>query len=133
MQLPTEIRISSARDALTLSYGDLQHTLDAEFLRVYSPSAEVRGHGRGQEKLQTGKRGVLIEDISPAGNYALKIRFSDGHDSGLFDWDYLYRLGSDREAMWQDYLARLAAAGASRDVDSTPAKKGKNCGGCGGH
>ena len=107
MQLPTEIRISSARDALTLSYGDLQHTLDAEFLRVYSPSAEVRGHGRGQEKLQTGKRGVLIEDISPAGNYALKIRFSDGHDSGLFDWDYLYRLGSSRVAMWPDYLARL--------------------------
>ena len=93
----------------------------------------MRGHGRGQEKLQTGKRGVLIEDISPAGNYALKIRFSDGHDSGLFDWDYLYRLGSGREAMWQDYLARLDAAGASRDVDSTPAKKGKNCGGCGGH
>lgn len=133
MQLPTEIRISGARDALTLCYGELEHTLPAEFLRVYSPSAEVRGHGRGREKLQTGKRGVLIEDISPAGNYALKIRFSDGHDSGLFDWDYLYRLGSGREAMWQDYLARLEAAGASRDVDSTPAKKGKNCGGCGGH
>ena len=129
MQLPTEIRISGARDALTLCYGELEHTLPAEFLRVYSPSAEVRGHGRGREKLQTGKRGVLIEDISPAGNYALKIRFSDGHDSGLYSWGYLYELASGYATMWPDYLRRLEAAGASREpTEQTLAiPKGEKC------
>ena len=86
MQVPQEIRINKTRDTLTLVYPNHEHALPAEFLRVYSPSAEVRGHGVGQETLQTGKRGVLITDLEAVGNYALKITFSDGHDSGLYDW-----------------------------------------------
>ena len=82
---------------------------------MYSPSASVRGHGPGQEVLQTGKRLVNIVNIEPVGHYAVKLVFSDGHDSGLYSWDYLYQLGREQEARWAEYLARLAAAGASRD------------------
>ena len=82
---------------------------------MLSPSAEVRGHGTGQEVLQTGKKGVRIQAIEPVGNYAVKLVFSDGHDTGLYSWDYLYELGSDHEALWQDYIARLQKAGASRE------------------
>lgn len=89
--------------------------LPFELLRVYSPSAEVRGHGPGQETLQTGKRDVDIVAIEPVGNYAIRPRFSDGHDSGIFSWDILYDLGINQEARWADYLARLEAAGASRN------------------
>ncbi len=89
--------------------------LPFELLRVYSPSAEVRGHGPGQETLQTGKRDVDIVAIEPVGNYAIRPRFSDGHDSGIFSWDILYDLGVNQEARWADYLARLEAAGASRN------------------
>ncbi|MCP2039821.1 DUF971 family protein [Neisseria sp. HSC-16F19] len=110
---PEEIRLHPERNALTLAYGTQHYTLSAEFLRVHSPSAEVRGHGK--PVLQTGKRKVLIKDLLPAGNYALKIVFDDGHDSGLYDWDYLYRLATEHDALWQDYLAQLAAAGGSRD------------------
>lgn len=110
---PEEIRLHPERNALTLNYDDERHTLSAEFLRVHSPSAEVRGHG--QPVLQTGKRNVLIKKILPAGNYALKIAFSDGHDSGLYDWDYLYRLSAEHDALWQTYLQQLAASGGSRD------------------
>lgn len=104
--------------------------LSYEFLRVYSPSAEVRGHGPGQETLQTGKRNVEIKELRPVGNYAVQPVFSDGHDTGIYSWDLLYAYGKDRDALWQDYLARLEAAGASRDVDSTtqPPRTGGACG-----
>jgi len=86
-----------------------------ELMRVYSPSAEVQGHGPGQEVLQTGKREVDIVEIEPVGNYAVKPRFSDGHDSGLFTWAYLYQLGRDQDRLWADYLQRLQRAGVDRD------------------
>ena len=139
MQVPQEIRINKTHDTLTLVYPSQEHALPAEFLRVYSPSAEVRGHGIGQETLQTGKRGVLITDLEAVGNYALKITFSDGHDSGLYDWAYLYNLGSHQTELWQQYLALLAMEGASREPDltkdlSAPAKtKAHGCGGCSHH
>lgn len=88
--------------------------LPCEFLRVFSPSAEVRGHGPGQETLQTGKEEVGITAVEPVGNYAVKLVFSDGHDTGLFSWDYLYELGSHQEAMWGQYLDRLKKAGIER-------------------
>lgn len=90
--------------------------LPCEFLRVLSPSAEVRGHGAGQEVLQTGKRDVNIVAVEPVGNYAVKLVFSDGHDTGLYSWDYLYTLGVDHDVLWRDYLERLDKAGASRDA-----------------
>ena len=139
MQVPQEIRINKTYDTLTLVYPSQEHALPAEFLRVYSPSAEVRGHGIGQDTLQTGTRGVLITDLEAVGNYALKITFSDGHDSGLYDWAYLYNLGSHQAELWQQYLALLAMEGASREPDltkdlSAPAKnKAHGCGGCSHH
>lgn len=90
--------------------------LSCEFLRVYSPSAEVRGHGPGQDVLQTGKKSVSINAVEPVGNYAVKLVFSDGHDSGLFSWEYLHTLGIDHDRLWQQYLDRLKQAGASRDA-----------------
>ena len=89
--------------------------LPYEFLRVYSPSAEVRGHGPGQEVLQTGKRAVEIHSLEPVGSYAVQPLFSDGHGTGIYSWDYLYELGETQEALWAQYLEKLAAAGASRD------------------
>ena len=96
-------------------------------MRVYSPSAEVQGHGPGQETLQTGKRDVLITDVEPVGHYAVKPTFSDGHDSGLFTWDYLYRLGSEQEALLAQYLERLAAAGLDRDAEMKKPGAGGAC------
>jgi DUF971 family protein len=87
-------------------------------LRAFSPSAEVRGHGPGQEILQVGKKNVGIVAIDPVGNYAVKFRFSDGHDTGIYSWDYLHDLGVNQERLWAQYLARLAAAGASREPNS---------------
>ncbi len=130
--LPTEIKLHQASRMMEISFDDGSvFKLPYEYLRVFSPSAEVRGHGPGQETLQTGTRNVLIEGVEPVGNYAIKPKFSDGHDSGLYGWDTLYELGRDYEANWQNYLARLEAAGANRDVDSTtlPPKAG----GCGKH
>ena len=89
--------------------------LPYEFLRVHSPSAEVRGHGAGQEVLQTGKRLVEIHSLEPVGSYAVQPTFSDGHGTGIFSWDYLYELGEHQEQLWTEYLEKLAAAGASRD------------------
>ena len=131
--IPTEIKLHQQSKLMEISFGDgTSFKLPYEYLRVHSPSAEVRGHGPGQETLQTGKRNVVIDSVEAVGNYAIKPVFSDGHDSGLFSWDTLYELGRDYERNWQDYLARLEAAGASRDVDSTtlPPKSG---GGCGKH
>jgi DUF971 family protein len=101
---------------LEVAYSDgRRYSLPCEFLRVHSPSAEVRGHGPGQETLQVGKRDVAITELEAVGHYAVRPKFSDGHDSGIYSWDYLYELGANQEDLWQRYLERLAAAGASRD------------------
>jgi len=114
--LPTEIKLHQQSRRLEISFSDgARFELPYEFLRVYSPSAEVRGHGAGQETLQTGKRAVSIDAVDAVGNYAIQPTFSDGHDSGIFSWDYLYEIGVNQEAMWADYLHRLEEAGASRD------------------
>ncbi|AXK38334.1 gamma-butyrobetaine hydroxylase-like domain-containing protein [Crenobacter cavernae] len=114
--VPTEIQLHSQSKILEIAFEDgARFELSCEYLRVYSPSAEVRGHGVGQEVLQVGKRGVNITAIEPVGHYAVKLVFTDGHDSGLYSWSYLYELGAKREQYWQDYLNRLAAAGAARD------------------
>ena len=114
--VPTEITLKQQEGILCLSYETGENfALPCEYLRVFSPSAEVRGHGVGQEVLQIGKRGVNIVAIDPVGHYAVKLSFSDGHNSGLYSWDYLYELGRNQGANWQTYLAQLANAGASRD------------------
>ena len=129
--IPTELTLDRKRHVLVLAYGhaggEQRHELSFEFLRVHSPSAEVQGHGPGQEVLQTGKRHVAIVDIEPVGNYAVKPTFSDGHDSGLFTWEYLYFLGAQEQALWAEYEQRLQAAGVSRD-DPMPEKAGSSCG-----
>jgi DUF971 family protein len=115
---PTEIKLHQASRAMEISFADgTSFRLSYEFLRVYSPSAEVRGHGPGQETLQTGKRDVTIVEVEPVGHYAIRPKFSDGHDTGIYSWNYLYELGCDHDALWQRYVERLAAAGASRDPD----------------
>ena len=117
-QVPTGIQLHQRSRQLELSYADgSSYSLSCEYLRVYSPSAEVLGHGPGQEVLQTGKLEVNISAIKPVGNYALQLVFDDGHDSGLYSWDYLYELCTEQSVKWQDYLDRLAAAGASRDPE----------------
>ena len=114
---PTEIKLHQKSRLLEIAFADGErYTLPFEFLRVYSPSAEVRGHGPGQEVLQVGKKEVGITDIEPVGSYAVQLVFSDGHDSGLYSWDYLYKLGANQEAMWTHYLQRMQEAGASRDA-----------------
>ena len=113
---PTEIKLHQVSRILEVSFEDgKQFRMSAEYLRVYSPSAEVRGHGPGQEVLQMGKRDVGIDAVEPIGVYAVKLAFSDGHDTGIFSWDYLYELGMKHEGNWQTYIARLAQAGKSRD------------------
>ena len=114
--VPTEIKLHQTSRVLEIAYSDGRaFKLPYELLRVYSPSAEVRGHGPGQETLQVGKRDVTIAEVEPVGHYAIQPRFSDGHESGIFSWDYLYELGTEQDALWERYLAKLAAAGASRD------------------
>jgi DUF971 family protein len=114
--IPESIVLHQQSRALELVYADAKrYKLSFEFLRVHSPSAEVQGHGAGQQVLQTGKREVRIDAIEPVGNYALKLVFSDGHDSGLYAWDLLHRFSQHQETMWEDYLLALQAAGASRD------------------
>ena len=112
MNPPTDIRLHAKSRVLEVVFdGHESFELPCEYLRVHSPSAEVQGHGPGQEVLQVGKTGVGIAGIEPVGNYALKIRFDDGHDTGLYTWDYLHELGTTREAKWASYLERLRAAG----------------------
>lgn len=114
--VPTAIILHQQSKTLEIAFNDnSRFTLPAEFLRVYTPSAEARGHGPGQETLQVGKRQVGIKGVEPVGTYALKIDFDDGHDSGLYTWENLYELGKYQDAMWHDYLGKLEAAGASRD------------------
>jgi DUF971 family protein len=130
--IPNEIKLHQKSRKLELIYEqDERYELDFEFLRVYTPSAEARGHGPGQEVLQTGKRDVTIERIEPVGTYALRLIFSDGHDSGLYSWDLLYNFGKHRDDLWQTYLQQIEAQGLSRDIDTTsrPAAGG----GCGHH
>ncbi len=126
--IPTNIVVHQQSKVLELSYenGDI-YRLPFEFLRVVSPSAEVQGHGLGQETLQTGKREVLIANIEPVGHYALKPSFSDGHDSGLYSWDYLQFLCENQDALWKEHLDKLAAAGLDRDAPMNVAG-GKSCG-----
>ena len=113
---PTEIKLHQKSQVLEISFADGKtFRLPAEFLRVHSPSAEVRGHGPGQEVLQVGKKNVEILAVEPVGNYAVQFRFSDGHDTGIYSWELLYDYGTRHDAMWQQYLARLREAGASRE------------------
>mgnify|MGYP005989057793 CR=1 FL=1 len=112
---PTDIKLHKRSRTLELTYPDGSFELTAEFLRVHSPSAEVRGHGIGNGTLQTGKKFVGINELIPAGNYALKIVFDDGHDSGLYTWDYLYELCQQHDEYWELYLANLKESGGSRD------------------
>jgi len=122
---PVAVQLHQRSRELELGYENGEaFRLSCEYLRVCSPSAEVLGHGPGQEVLQTGKLKVNITEIRPVGNYALQLVFDDGHDTGLYSWDYLYRLCTEREARWRDYLDRLAAAGASRDPDVQVLKLG---------
>ncbi|RPH58811.1 MAG: DUF971 domain-containing protein, partial [Burkholderiales bacterium] len=114
---PTRVVVHQGSRVLEIEFSDGKlFRLPFELLRVYSPSAEVRGHGPGQEVLQTGKADVGVESVESVGHYALQPRFSDGHDTGIFSWDYLYWLGDNHEQLWQQYLARIEAAGASRQA-----------------
>ena len=125
---PTSITVHQQSRVLEIGFADgQQFRIPFELMRVYSPSAEVQGHGPGQEVLQTGKRDVDIVSLAPIGNYAVQPTFSDGHDSGIFSWDYLYHLGSQQSELWRKYEARLAEAGVGRDADM-PAKAGSACG-----
>jgi len=119
---PESVRLHKASKQLELVYDGQPHRLEAEFLRVLSPSAEVRGHGAGQGTLPHGKQGVGIESIAVAGNYALSIVFDDGHDSGIYTWEYLHDLCSHREQYWQDYLDQLHKAGKTRAPDTQVVK-----------
>ena len=113
---PTEIKLHQQSRLLEISFEDgTCFQLPYEFLRVYSPSAEVSGHGPGQEVLQTGKKDIGINELIPIGSYAVQINFDDGHDTGLYTWEYLYKLGKNQSRLWQDYLDRLSAAGAGRE------------------
>ena len=118
---PTEIKLHQKSRVLEISFDDgKSFRLPFEFLRVHSPSAEVRGHGPGQEVLQTGKKEVGISRVDPVGSYAIQIAFSDGHETGIYSWDLLYQYGEQQEAMWRHYLERIEQAGASREPGSEP-------------
>lgn len=117
-RIPKNIELHQRTKMLELIYSeDERYSLSCEYLRVYSPSAEVKGHGPGQEILQTGKINVTINGIQPMGNYALQLIFSDGHDSGIYSWEYMYKLATEEASLWQDYLDQINKAGASRDPD----------------
>ena len=114
---PTDITVHGQSRVLEVGFSDgARFRLSFELMRVYSPSAEVQGHGPGQETLQTGKRDVELEALDPVGNYAVQPRFSDGHDTGIYSWDYLYFLGSQEARLWQEYVDKLRAAGVERDA-----------------
>lgn len=128
---PESITLHGASRVLEIGFADgANFRIPFELMRIYSPSAEVQGHGPGQEVLQTGKREVDVVNLEPVGNYAVKPTFSDGHDSGIFSWDYLYFLGSQQSELWQDYQRRLDAAGVDRDAPMAAAQPagGHSCG-----
>jgi len=115
-RVPTEIKLHTKSRIMEIQFADGRgFRLPYEYLRVYSPSAEVRGHGPGQEVLQTGKREVEIRSLEPVGSYAVQPVFSDGHSTGIYSWEYLYELGEGQPRLWSEYLAKLEKAGASRD------------------
>lgn len=125
---PESITVHAQSRVLEVGFSDgATFRIPFELMRVYSPSAEVQGHGPGQETLQTGKRNVDLVALEPVGNYAVQPTFSDGHDSGIFSWDYLYFLGAKQDELWADYNARLQAAGVYRDAPM-PEKAGSACG-----
>jgi DUF971 family protein len=131
--VPVSFKVRKVSRVVEVEFDDgATFALPFELMRVYSPSAEVRGHGQGQEVLQTGKRNVGIDGIEPVGNYGVKPLFSDGHASGIFTWDYLYRLGREQAAMWEAYLQKLEAAGftreGGRDHDMDDGGSGHACG-----
>lgn len=127
--IPSEIRLHQKSRIVEFAYENGERfMLDFEYLRVFTPSAEARGHGPGQETLQTGKRGISIERIEPVGTYAIRPIFSDGHDSGLYSWDLIYNLGKHHDELWQEYLRQLDAQGLSRDIDTTSRPSGGSCG-----
>ncbi|MEQ1668795.1 MAG: DUF971 domain-containing protein [Sulfuriferula sp.] len=112
---PTEIKLHQASRILEVAFNDGSlFKFPCEFLRVFSPSAEVRGHGHGQEVMQVGKQDVTITGVEPVGHYAIKPSFSDGHDTGIYSWDYLHEIGKNQDMLWTRYLQQLADAGASR-------------------
>ncbi|MCC6473791.1 MAG: DUF971 domain-containing protein [Burkholderiales bacterium] len=118
---PTEIKLHQTSRVMEIAFADgSRFELSYELLRVYSPSAEVRGHGPGQEVLQTGKREVRIASVEPVGSYAIQPVFSDGHNAGIYSWDYLYWLGTNRDELWREYLGRLEKAGSSREPGPEP-------------
>lgn len=124
---PTGLTVHGQSRVLEVAFADgTNFSIPFELMRIYSPSAEVQGHGPGQEVLQTGKRDVGLDGLDPVGNYAVQPRFSDGHDTGIFSWDYLYFLGSQQAALWEDYQKRLLAAGVDRDA-SMPTQGGHSC------
>ena len=124
---PQAMTVHSQSKVLEISFSDgAAFRIPFELMRVYSPSAEVQGHGPGQEVLQSGKREVELTALEPVGNYAVQPAFSDGHNSGIFSWDYLYFLGSQQDQLWADYSARLVEAGVDRDAPM-PEKAGKSC------
>lgn len=128
---PTGITLHQQSRVMEISFADgASYKLPFEFLRVHSPSAEIRGHGPGQEVLQVGKREVMLTNIEPSGSYAIKLVFDDGHDSGLYTWEYIYNLGAHQDALWQDYLRQLEESGASREPSAhTASNQGsKGCG-----
>ncbi|MDB5790188.1 MAG: 1-(5-phosphoribosyl)-5-((5-phosphoribosylamino)methylideneamino)imidazole-4-carboxamide isomerase [Massilia sp.] len=138
MPNPTELTVHQKSRLFDIAFDDgSAFSIPFELMRVYSPSAEVKGHGPGQEVLQVGKREVGIRGVDPVGNYAVKPLFTDGHESGIFTWDFLYKLGSEYDALWQDYMARLHAAGFEGDSGREPGTvlpgAPVRTGGCGGH
>jgi DUF971 family protein len=131
---PEALTVHNQSRVLEISFSDGAHfRIPFELMRIYSPSAEVRGHGPGQEVLQTGKREVGIVALEPVGNYAVQPTFSDGHESGIFSWDYLYFLGANESDLWAEYEERLQAAGADRDAPMITAPSGGGGGGCASH
>ena len=127
---PTEILLHQKSRVLEIAFSDgKRFRLPCEFLRVYSPSAEVRGHGPGQEVLQIGKKEIEITELEPIGHYAVRPKFSDGHDTGIYSWDYLYTLGVNQDEMWRRYVQRIAEAGASREPQpqSSPPPQRPHC------
>jgi DUF971 family protein len=130
---PTALTVHQQSRVLEVAFDDGAHfRIPFELMRVYSPSAEVQGHGPGQEVLQTGKRDVVVSDITAVGHYAVQPRFSDGHDTGIFSWDLLYRLGADQAQLWQRYEERLQAAGMDRDAPMVKTA-GPAAGACSSH
>lgn len=126
--VPTALTVHQQSRVLEVAFDDGAHfRIPFELMRIYSPSAEVQGHGPGQEILQTGKRQVVVSDLTAVGHYAVQPRFSDGHDTGIFSWDLLYRLGTDQAQLWQQYEARLQTAGVDRDAPMVKAGAGGAC------